>query len=134
MVLKARGIFQELLAFNTQWKSEEADSNISEWMPQEEDKRTCQREWRQANKKSFPSSCPFIWSATRRCHPHLRWVFLLQIIWSRKFLTGVPASCILVDSRFSQVNNQDYTPHVHPLSTWHSITFLRSCFIFTWKQ
>lgn len=51
-VLKARGIFQELLAFNTQWKSEEADSNISEWMPQEEDKRICQREWRQANKKT----------------------------------------------------------------------------------
>lgn len=50
---------------------------------------TCKRTNRQ--KFKFPSSCPFIWAAPRRCCPYLRWVFLFQILLVPS-LSGVPSS------------------------------------------
>jgi hypothetical protein len=52
--------------------------------------------------------CPFLWAATRRCGPGLGWAFQLQMIQSRKSLT---AAYILIDSRFSLVDNQDCPSH-----------------------
>lgn len=74
------------------WKHEEADFNISkgkqQWQPQ--GWWTCQWEKRKVGKNNISlSHLPFIWAVRERCHPYLRWVILLQTVWSRKLLTGV---------------------------------------------
>lgn len=47
--------------------------------------------------------CSLIWAASRRCHPHVGWVFLLQIIWSQVS----SAACVSANSGYSKVDNQD---------------------------
>lgn len=50
---------------------------------------------------------PFFWATTWRNCPYLRWVFQLQKIWFlKKPSKEYPVTCVLVDSRYSQVDNQ----------------------------
>lgn len=54
------------------------------------DRLASKSEGKQAkNPKSFHLPSLFLQAATRRCGPDLGWVFLLQMIHSRKPLTGV---------------------------------------------
>lgn len=53
------------------------------------------------------SSPSLVLKAARQCLSHLECVFLLQTVGSRTFLTGVLVAYVSVDSRCSQICNQD---------------------------
>lgn len=92
---EASRIPEELLIYRLWWNPKEADCTISQWGNV---KATGQPAWGQAAGKgqlpSFPALSSGLppGSGAERSHPHVGWVFVLQIISSRKSHPGVPSS------------------------------------------
>lgn len=84
----------------------EINFNMGEGMPRQQNWCACQQDWRQACRHySLPSS-PYL-----GCHQKVPPTFRvclpsLQIIWIRKFLTGVPSG-FCFDSTCNYVDSQD---------------------------
>lgn len=60
-MLESQGSPKDLEVFSPHWNPEEAGSTTSE-----EDDLANEKEDKEAESKSFPLSCPFMWAATRR--------------------------------------------------------------------
>lgn len=76
------------------------------------------QEDRQANPQSFLLPCPFFWPAIRRCGPDIGWVWQIQIIQSRKYLTSGVLRCLFsIDSRGGSLTTKN-SHHRHPAASW----------------